>query len=89
MKKYSLEDRIRYYNRIAEKEWKKFDTSHEMSAKLEFANGYVYAAQHGKSLNFGECSKASQAGQLRGAKAKEKKQQTKILICTLPQRRCK
>lgn len=78
MKKYSLEDRIRYYNRIAEKEWKKFDNTHEMSARLEFGNGYVYAAQHGKSLNFCECSKASKAGQLKGAKAREKSNKLKF-----------
>lgn len=74
--KYSLSQRIDYYNRIAESEYKK--NGNKVSNKERYAYGYIQGATKGLSLNYDSLDKYSKLGQKAGVRASEKSRNIKF-----------
>ena len=77
-KKYSLEERVNYYNSIKEKEFKKYDKTSKITCKFNYANGFVQGAKNGYSLNYNDLGKFEKLGQKAGVKARRKSEKIKF-----------
>ena len=74
--KYSLEDRIDYYNDIVIEEYKK---GHKKTAKCEYALGYLAGTEPNVSLvKYKDASKIYKKGLLAGCKAVEQSRKVKF-----------
>ena len=78
-KKYSLKERIAFWDKVADDEYKKFGGDYKKrTGRYEYAMGFLQGAERGRSLNFDELSKSTQSGELAGERARQKSHNVKF-----------
>ncbi len=73
-KRYSLKERVTYYNRVSDYELK----HNKNSNRLAYACGFIQGAEHGLSLDYAKLDKYEKAGQMAGLKARKKSESLKF-----------
>ena len=77
-RKFSLDDRISYWNKIFKQESDRAQKTGKRTTRLEFASGFCQGAERGYSLNYDERSAARKAGEDAGVKARERAHKVKF-----------